>query len=188
MNNIFFTADTHLGHANIIRYCNRPFGHVDEMDTAIVENWNAVVRPGDTVYHVGDFSFGDAGPYLRRLQGQVVLVRGNHDHARWLKFARFKAVHEILRVKGLHLAKLPIVLNHFSMRVWDKSHYGSWMLFGHSHGKLPNFRNSVDVGMDPNGFRPLALEEVAELIARTQDLVNFDEVPAGELEEQGMKP
>ncbi len=177
MSNLFFTADTHFGHENIIRYCDRPFASAQDMDARMIENWNAVVRPGDTVYHLGDFCYGDAGPYLRRLVGQVVLVRGNHDLDKYLKFARFAGVHDILRLKGVPDKRTSIVLMHFSMRTWDRK---SWMLHGHSHGCLAPIKNSVDVGVDPNGFRPLALEEVAQLIEKTQDLVNFDVCPEGE--------
>ena len=53
----WFTADTHLGHQNIIKYCNRPFKTLDEMDTAIIRNWNERVDPDDTVLVLGDFCF-----------------------------------------------------------------------------------------------------------------------------------
>ncbi len=56
MSNIWFTSDTHFGHANIIRFCDRPFKDIQEMNERLIANWNAVVRPGDSVYHMGDFS------------------------------------------------------------------------------------------------------------------------------------
>jgi calcineurin-like phosphoesterase family protein len=78
----FFTADTHFGHANIIRYCHRPFASVEEMNAALVARWNGQVGPRDTVYHLGDFALGPKAlwPYFRRqLHGKIVFVLGNHD-------------------------------------------------------------------------------------------------------------
>ncbi|MEM9701635.1 MAG: metallophosphoesterase, partial [Planctomycetota bacterium] len=79
---IFFTSDTHFGHANVIKNCDRPFADVGEMDEALIANWNAVVGPKDVVYHLGDFAFRakrKPREYLARLNGTVHLVKGNHD-------------------------------------------------------------------------------------------------------------
>ena len=92
---LFFTSDTHFGHTNIIKYCKRPFlldpsrGFVDrnldtdEMDEALIKNWNSVVQPSDTLYHIGDLAFykdqRKTMNLLRRLNGNKVLIRGNHD-------------------------------------------------------------------------------------------------------------
>ena len=78
----FFTSDTHFGHARIIDLCNRPFGSVTEMNEMLVHNWNALVRPDDTVYHLGDVALGpieDSLKYISRLNGNIKLVVGNHD-------------------------------------------------------------------------------------------------------------
>ena len=80
--NHFFTADTHFGHANIIRYVNRPFNNVNLHDKTLIDNWNMVVEPGDRVYHLGDFGFGP--PFsliniLKQLNGEKFLIKGNHD-------------------------------------------------------------------------------------------------------------
>ena len=67
---IYFTADHHFGHANIIRHCNRPFQNVEEMDMALLSNWNASVKPQDTVYILGDLFFRNAtaiAEYLQKL-------------------------------------------------------------------------------------------------------------------------
>src|SRR3972149_2927673 len=82
MSNIFFTSDTHFNHANIIKYCGRPFGSVDEMNREMITRWNAVVDPEDTVYHLGDFALGKVSEWpaiFRQLNGsKKILIRGNH--------------------------------------------------------------------------------------------------------------
>lgn len=78
----WFTSDTHFGHANIIKYCDRPFASVDAMNKAIIKNWNSVVSPDDTVYHLGDVALGDINSSLAcvgALNGYKILVLGNHD-------------------------------------------------------------------------------------------------------------
>lgn len=82
MSKIFFTSDTHFWHANVIRYCDRPYSSVEEMNEALVDNWNSVVRAEDTIYHLGDFSLSRraAETILPRLSGRKILVAGNHDH------------------------------------------------------------------------------------------------------------
>lgn len=78
------TSDHHFGHSKIIEYCNRPFHNVHEMDEEMIARWNAVVKSGDTIYHLGDFAFFKGGPDVlkditRRLVGYKILVMGNHD-------------------------------------------------------------------------------------------------------------
>lgn len=79
---VFFTSDTHFGHARIIELCNRPFKDVDHMNEVIVARWNAAVSPEDTVYHLGDVAMGPIEKSLaiiKRLNGSKILVQGNHD-------------------------------------------------------------------------------------------------------------
>ena len=78
-NNIWFTADTHFSHANIIKYCARPFDNVEGMDRTLITNWNKVVEPKDIVYHLGDFCFRNPERYLNALNGYIYFIYGNHD-------------------------------------------------------------------------------------------------------------
>jgi calcineurin-like phosphoesterase family protein len=148
---VFFTSDTHFGHTNIIRYDPRPFAGVQEMNEALIKNWNSVVGPKDTVYHLGDVSIlrpSSTKEILARLQGRICLIRGNHEKS---------AEHRLCRdrfewIKDYHFLKLDgrvsIALMHYAMRVWDHSHHGAWHLFGHSHGhlSLPEGVFALDVG------------------------------------------
>ena len=169
----FFTSDTHFFHKNIIRLSNRPFADVKEMHDTIVNNWNRVVLPEDEVYHIGDFSFGSrkqTHEILDRLMGKVHLVYGNHDQVvrknKELqdRFVWCKEIHELkIPDENAHRGEQKIVLCHYAMRVWNKSHHGAWHLYGHSHGSLPEDPNalSFDVGVDPNGFKLVDLDDVA---------------------------
>jgi len=175
---IFFTADTHFGHANIIKHCQRPFASVEEMDAAIIDRINARVAADDWLYHLGDFSFrgGDPAAYRARIRCRnVVLVLGNHDPcfadgtARPEFASLFKAVHNLLKVT-VQIDGRPqiLVLCHYAMRVWDQCHHGTWHLYGHSHGSLPDDPHSLswDVGVDANKFSPFSVPEIAQIMGR----------------------
>lgn len=155
----FFTSDTHFGHANIIKYCNRPFTSVEEMDNTLIHNWNAIVRPEDTVYHLGDFAVGGgpAAPYLRRLNGTIHFCLGNHDKRLVAAYDGF-----IPHVKEVSAEKQKIVLCHYAMKVWNGSHKGDWQLYGHSHGTLPDDPTalSCDVGVDCWNYFPVSMEQL----------------------------
>ena len=79
---VYFITDTHFHHSNIIKYCNRPFKDVNEMNETIINNWNNIVTNDDTVYHLGDFclsSDDEIKNIFKRLNGNIILIRGNHD-------------------------------------------------------------------------------------------------------------
>lgn len=165
--NSFFTSDTHFGHANIIKYSSRPFASAKEMDDTIIHNWNAVVAPGDTVYHLGDFAVGgpEADEYLRRLNGNIKFCWGNHDNR--LNRAKSRPI-DVADIRYISVERQEIVLCHYAMKVWDKSHKGAWHLYGHSHGTLPDDPNSLslDIGMDCHNMFPLNFYQVKALMAK----------------------
>ncbi|NIA10708.1 MAG: phosphoesterase [Nitrospiraceae bacterium] len=150
----FFIADEHFSHANIIKYCKRPFDSVEEMDATIIKNFNSKVTKSDCTIHCGDFTFKKPEKYIKQLNGNHIFLRGNHD--RWMG----KSYHEmwIKTIEGQ-----TIVCAHYAMRVWPRSHYGSWNLFGHSHGKLPPIGLQYDVGVDNNNFFPVSFEELKSI-------------------------
>jgi calcineurin-like phosphoesterase family protein len=171
----FFTADTHFGHANIIRYCNRPFDSPSHMDDVLIANWNSVVGPEDEVYHLGDFALCNLEPcerVLDRLNGKIYLIRGNHEKTACAvphRFEWIKDYHELYvpdpSNKG---GKQMIVMCHYAMRVWNASHHGAWQLYGHSHGVLADDPTllSIDVGVDCHGYTPVSLRQVGALMAK----------------------
>jgi calcineurin-like phosphoesterase family protein len=169
-----FTADTHFGHANIIKFCNRPYADVLEMDEALITNWNSVVDPSQLVFHVGDFAFKGhkrtVPYYLNRLNGTIILIRGNHDHTKELK--HFSEVHDLVEVT---VDGQMIVLFHYRMDVWNNSHRGSWHLHGHSHGTLPVRwnRKVEDIGVDTWDYGPVRFKHVAAaMVPHEQETVD----------------
>jgi calcineurin-like phosphoesterase family protein len=167
---IFYTSDTHFGHSNIIKYCKRPYQTVEEMDEDMIRRWNSVVGRNDTVYHLGDFAFKNADAvsnYLRRLHGHIHLVWGNHDSNQTRKLPAWASSQPYLEIKdGTDF----IVLSHYGHRVWNRSHHGSLMLYGHSHGTLPGNSQSLDVGADCWDLTPITLQQIK---TRLQTLPNY---------------
>lgn len=150
----FFTSDEHYYHSNIIKYCNRPFRDVHEMNEKLIENHNALVGSDDCTVHAGDFSFGNLEKtkgIISRLNGKHIFLQGNHD--RWSE-SRLEQIWE------KKIDKKFVVVCHYAMRVWNKSHRGSWHLFGHSHGTLPGIENSFDVGVDNNRYIPVSFDKI----------------------------
>lgn len=170
MSKNLYTADPHFFHTNIIKYCNRPYANAHEMNEAIVANWNSKVDPQDTVYCLGDFSFGTVDQTIairRRLNGKICLIRGNHEKPAVEAFIKDKTIFEWIRdVYTVKEGKQSIFLSHYAHRVWNKSHHGVYHLYGHSHGTLPDLEDSLsfDVGLDCHDYFPLTFEEVREIM------------------------
>lgn len=166
---IWFISDTHFFHKNIIEYCDRPFDSVKEMNEALVTNWNECVKPHDLIYHTGDVSFGKAeetSDLLALLNGEKHLIRGNHDKGRekgWRD--HWRTVNDFKEIKW---ADQKIVLCHYALRVWNRSHYGSWHVYGHSHGELDDDPHALswDVGVDNNDFKPVSFDQLAEIMSQ----------------------
>lgn len=172
MKDYFFTSDTHFSHKRVLAY--RPFATLQEMDEALVANWNAVVKPGDDVYHLGDFAWKNAQHYRNRLVGNIYKIKGNH-HGAAKKIAKdFCWMKDVLEVKipymthaagvctcnaswpeGVHHHQCPsrfpvferqrIWLSHYAHRVWPRMHHGVWHLYGHSHGNLKDDQNQLSM-------------------------------------------
>ncbi|MDA7501948.1 metallophosphoesterase family protein [Chitinophagales bacterium] len=173
MKNIFFTSDHHFGHKNIIKFSNRPFDSVEEMDTALIQKWNEKVGPDDEVYHLGDVGLCSAGKLreiLDQLNGKIYLIKGNHEKSAEVCSSRFewiKDYHELV-VKDPEFKKgqQMIVLFHYALREWNASHWGTYHLYGHSHGSLKDdpSSHSFDIGVDCHDFSPLSYEEVKAIM------------------------
>lgn len=175
MPDVYFTSDTHFGHQNILKYCplSRPWATVEEMDEAIIDNWNRTVKPGDTVYHLGDFALckgNDPEVYSKRLNGHIFLIRGNHDGNRYRTCKGFDWVGEAYQGRMIKWDRKKFFLSHYAMHVWDGYQYGIPCLYGHSHGSLPERPGvrSFDVGMDCWNCQLVSMEQVMEKLRGIQ--------------------
>lgn len=198
MKNVFFTSDTHYNHANIVKGTTswdnhkrcRDFATLDEHNATLVENINKVVGENDELYHLGDWSFGGKqaiSDFRSRLNcGNIHLILGNHDHHIERNTDNLRSLfHSVSHYKEISVASQKIILCHYAMRVWNLSHKGSWMLYGHSHGTLPNYRDdeqsfdnmkdifykTMDVGIDTHeNFRPYHFDEIVYMMRNRVNL------------------
>jgi calcineurin-like phosphoesterase family protein len=173
---IFFTSDTHFGHAGALALYRRPFNSVREMNEGILDGWNRVVGEMDEVWHLGDFAVtakrrtrepeetADVVDLFRRLKGKKYLIRGNNDPpwvaAALVDWCSVEDYREIER-EGVYL-----VLCHYPFRTWNRMSKGAINLHGHSHGRLKPLPRQVDVGVDAQGFRPVTLQEILAVTRR----------------------
>lgn len=168
---IWFTSDTHYFHKYILNY--RKFSTVEEMNDCLIANYNAVVGKDDWVYHLGDFAFAKENQIIElfdRLNGNVVLLSGNHD--RWIRKLKRKPVNlfgienYIEFKEQLDGITVKFCLFHYPIDVWNGCHHGSYMLHGHEHGdyrrSVPrNFaRRIIDVGVDCWDYKPISIDMV----------------------------
>lgn len=168
MQKIFFSADHHFNHDNIIKYCNRPFNNIDDMNEELIKKWNEKISKGDLIYYLGDLSWS-RWDILDRLNGQIYLIKGSHDRIR-------KPIANIIKIRHLlnfRIEKKPLSLCHYCMRVWHLSHYNSYMLYGHSHCRLKAIGKSWDVGVDGNNFYPYEWDEIKTLMKNRPDNFNL---------------
>jgi calcineurin-like phosphoesterase family protein len=165
---VYYTADLHLGHANVIRFCDRPFGSVEEMDEALIENWNAVVRGNDDVYVLGDFFYRNAEPAeptIRRLKGRKHLILGNHDK-KWIRGVDLARLFvEVTNMLAYKLDGVKYTLCHYPMLSWDgRGRSGGYMIHGHSHNSPVQYIDDhlLNAGVDINGYRPVTFDELVQ--------------------------
>ena len=166
----WFTADEHYGHAKVIEYCNRPFISVEEMNEALIANFNSVVTGVDVTVHVGDFCWAknrtQAAAYYSRLNGTHIFVKGSHDG--WLPNSMSKFMWRA-EIDGQF-----VVACHYALRTWERARYGSWQVYGHSHGKLPPIGKQYDVGVDCNFFTPVSFGCLKQLMTTKEVLHEQD--------------
>lgn len=175
----FYISDTHFGHSNIIRHCNRPFVNADEMDEVLIKNWNSVVTNRDTVYILGDFAFSKGikqpSEYLRELNGNKIMILGNHDYdiakCGYKYSSLLNGIYTYLETwDTVGISKHKLVLSHYPMAEWNGMFRDSIHLYGHIHNNVENAtysimktrENAYNVGADILGFAPRTLREVIE--------------------------
>lgn len=163
MAKVWFTSDSHFNHAAIIDLCKRPFNDVDEMNRKLISNWNNVVSKRDTVYHLGDFAFGDKEfitKIVSQLNGRIKLVRGNHDNRsnQWYRDCGFAEVYDTpIIYKGF------FVLSHKPQTFVIDSDGAAINLFGHLHS-FPLYetygKRHVCVCVERHDYKPISFEDI----------------------------
>lgn len=192
MSNIWFTSDSHFGHTNIAgpdvsswSSGYRNFKSVHEMNLSLVNGINKYVKEDDTLYHLGDWSFGGVHNIFQFRNNIVCknihLILGNHDQHikdKVIKYHNtsfnpidlFSSVQDVLHLK---LGKTELFLSHYSHRVWLGSHKGVIHLYGHSHGSIPDYGRSMDVGVDVafkkfGEYRPFNIGDITNIMSKRE--------------------
>lgn len=168
----YYIADTHFGHENVLKFDNRPFGSIEEMEEIMIMNWNAVVRPEDDVYILGDFCFKTkkgAAYYLKQLNGHKHLIIGNHD-GKMLKdeeaMKEFETVDKMTHIKD---QGHNIVLCHFPLQEWNQYYRDAYHIYGHVHGKkdrmfeyiIREYR-ALNAGCMINNYMPVTFDQLVK--------------------------
>lgn len=158
--NIFLISDTHFGHRGVTQFLRddgtklRPWDTIEEMDEALVSNWNSVVTSKDKVYHLGDVVINRrAFPILHRLNGEKVLIKGNHDLFRLEEYTPFfKDIRGSHPLDGMILTHIPI--HPESLGRW------TYNIHGHLHANTMDDSRYVNVSVEQIKYTPIALEEL----------------------------
>lgn len=169
--NIWLTADTHLGHDKIRKHCKRPFKSAKEMDDVLMDNWNSRINKDNLVIHLGDMSF-KSDQYVNRLNGNILLIKGNHDNKKYdnLFYGAAKFLYVKLGPYICFLRHRPVILDRAqSNKVWleqeqkvlDTSHF---VIHGHVHGGFVYSGKNLNVGVDAWDFKPVHISQLMNLM------------------------
>ena len=199
MSTTFFTSDEHYCHSNMIPFCGRPFGNFErfgdiarddmeedmlvdyraelkeatlEMNEHMIDNNNAVVSKGDSVYHLGDFGMGKPSKIAKifnRLKGTHFLIKGNHDSKHTLKLP-WQAVYDC---KDIRIDDEYISMYHYPQRSWNRSYHGSIHISGHVHGRCLPWGKSCDIGVDSWDYKPVSFEQLKEFMDKQPMLSEY---------------
>ena len=195
MKNIYMIGDTHFYHDNIRRHCNRPWNTVEDMNDALIQNWNSVVKQGDTVYHLGDWCMApkqengvDRMKVYRKLKaklsGKHILIKGNHDEMSQEVYNYFTETHTFLerKINGYNFT-----FCHYPLLSWNRSFHNqknddikrcSIMIHGHCHNRLVRdnpFR--IDVGCDGWNYTPIHFDDIITDIEKYKNILWKNNIP-----------
>ena len=178
----WFSSDWHLGHGNVIKFSDRPFQSTQEMNSTILKNMYAPLKKGDILYYLGDLSWSKSA-YERAFDElpdgvTFVWILGNHDKRDW---SQFKSRVEIITdLKEIKIGNNPITLCHYPMLTWNKSHFNSWMLYGHHHKKGHGDAGIVEktvgkmlnINCEFNDYKPYSESDIIRIMNAKPD--NWD--------------
>jgi calcineurin-like phosphoesterase family protein len=179
--NTFLSSDSHFFSESVIKNNDRPFHDADEMNTWMIKCWNNIVPKNATVYHLGDFSFGNrarSADLLSKLNGTIHLTKGNHD----LNFNTddgFESISLIKKVRIHHRGiRRRMILSHYPMMVWEGNHQGYVHCHGHCHGSLHTDNHSLryDVGVDCWNYVPVSAAKIFDIADKQ---ITYNEMAIG---------
>ena len=176
---IYYIADMHFGHQNVLRFDNRPFADTDQMEETLIRNWNGRITPEDTVYVLGDAFWKNETSnvrIIRQLNGHKHLIQGNHDRVRGQLQFHWESIEQYAEIND---GNTLVILNHYPIPFYKNQHYGAVMLYGHVHNTrewhlvekwkleqwdmgIPSRLINVGCMMDYMGYTPRTLEELME--------------------------
>lgn len=154
---IFITSDTHFNHKNIIEYTKRPFKTVEDMNEEIIKRWNNKVGKDDLVIHLGDFALGnkeEVKEIRNRLNGNIILIRGNHDHQSKINEAGFIIIEDYITIENKIFSHCPLSKEEIPK--------GLINIHGHIHEK--ESLNGINVSVEKTNYEPLELEELKKML------------------------
>ena len=155
---VFVIADTHFHHENIIKYSGRPFKTVEEMDEEMIKRWNNKVAKDDIVIHLGDFALGskkEISNLRKRLNGSIILIKGNHDK-RASGEAGFFVINGTIEIGNMIFSHNPLLKEDIPK--------GFVNIHGHLHEK--ESLNGINVCVEKINYEPLAIEDLGKLIKK----------------------
>lgn len=171
---IYFIADTHFYHENVIKFSNRPFINADEMNRKLISNWNQVVAENDEVYILGDFLFRgkaeQANEVLTSLNGKKYLIKGNHEH--YLDSPDFdqNLFEWVKDYYTFRYKKRKFILFHYPILEWEDYFQNSIHLYGHVHNNRTDYfkdilgDRAINVGADMIDFTPISIEQILDIV------------------------
>jgi len=184
----WFTSDWHLGHDNVMKFSERPFKEIGEMNERVISNMISAIRPGDEFFFLGDLAWrryaldGFFERWPRNVNFHWIL--GNHDR-QWQPFKKKCA--SIGDMKKTKVDGNAVILSHYPMLTWDRSHYNSWMLFGHHHRNSHGTAELEDriqgkmfnVNLEWNNYMPYSEDDIKKIMDKKPDnwdLIRRDDV------------
>ena len=181
---IYFTSDMHFGHEAILRYCNRPFANVEEMNQKLIENWNKKIPEDGIVFNLGDFAWGGY-PFWKsmreQLNGKIILIKGNHDEKNLTQTGAQELFELVTYQMKIQIEGRKIYLNHYPFLCYAGTYRDAngleYQAFGHVHSgpgakgldvdRLSMlFPTQYDVGVDNNNYEPISWSELNDKIGQ----------------------
>jgi calcineurin-like phosphoesterase family protein len=183
---VYLVSDTHLDHSNIIKYCDRPFNDVSHMNRSLINNWNQKVSSNDKVFFVGDLAMSNpskAVNFYKQLNGNIIMIRGNHDQKLDIDKAPFNIVESLFfKYKGydFYISHYPKNYQEVTDRNDNREEpfysnppedFEGWNIHGHVHNNdIKNFPflnqndKTVNVGVDVINYKPVDISRIIDII------------------------